>query len=106
MGDHHLHRLKLLVLRRDGAHLVGDLIACHRNVLSFDAVERKLQLIINDKHSYSLAAYLNFYHNDYLRCSRYFRVFFIEPIIYQSLRWILVVLHQNPMKTLQTPPPS
>lgn len=48
VGDHHLHRLQLLVLRRDGAHLVGDLVACHRNVLAFDTAEGKLQLIIND----------------------------------------------------------
>lgn len=36
MGNHHLHRLKLLVLRRDGAHLVSDLVACHGNILAFD----------------------------------------------------------------------
>lgn len=47
MGNHHLHRLKLLVLRGDGAHLVGDLVACHGNILAFNTVEGKLQLIIN-----------------------------------------------------------
>lgn len=49
MGNHHLHRLKLLILWRDGAHLVGDLVACHRNVLAFDTGERKIQLIIDHK---------------------------------------------------------
>lgn len=39
VSDHHLHCLQLLVLGRDGAHLVGDLVACHGNVLAFNAVE-------------------------------------------------------------------
>lgn len=38
VSDHHLHCLQLLVLGRDGAHLVGDLVACHGNVLAFNAV--------------------------------------------------------------------
>lgn len=46
VGNHDLHGLKLLVLRRNGAHLVGDLVACHGNILAFNAVGRKLQLII------------------------------------------------------------
>lgn len=36
VGNHDLHGLKLLVFRRNGAHLVGDLIACHGNILAFD----------------------------------------------------------------------
>lgn len=36
VSDHHLHCLQLLVLGRDGAHLVGDLVACHGNVLAFN----------------------------------------------------------------------
>lgn len=37
--DDHLHGLQLLVLGRDGAHLVGDLVAFHRHVLPFHAAE-------------------------------------------------------------------
>lgn len=33
--NHHLHGLGLLVLGRDGTHLVGDLIAFHRDILPF-----------------------------------------------------------------------
>lgn len=54
MGNHHLHRLKLLVLRRDGAHLVSDLVACHGNILAFDTVERTLRLIINHTNTLTL----------------------------------------------------
>lgn len=35
MGDDHLHSLQLLVLGGDGAHLIGDLIAFHGDVLPF-----------------------------------------------------------------------
>lgn len=35
MGDDHLHGLQLLVLGGDGAHLVGDLVAFHGDVLPF-----------------------------------------------------------------------
>lgn len=35
VGDDHLHGLQLLVLGRDGTHLVGDLVAFHRHVLPF-----------------------------------------------------------------------
>lgn len=35
MGDDHLDGLQLLVLGWDGAHLVGDLVAFHRDVLPF-----------------------------------------------------------------------
>lgn len=37
VGDDHLHGLQLLVLGRDGTHLVGDLVAFHRHVLPFHA---------------------------------------------------------------------
>lgn len=37
LGEHHLHGLELLVLGRDGAHLVGHLVAFHRHVLPLDA---------------------------------------------------------------------
>lgn len=37
MGYGHLHRLDLLVLRRDGAHLVAHFITFHRHVLALDA---------------------------------------------------------------------
>lgn len=43
MGDHHIDRLDLLVLGRDGAHLVRDLISFHRHVLSLNAIEEKIQ---------------------------------------------------------------
>lgn len=33
--DDHLHGLQLLVLGRDGAHLIGDLVAFHGDVLPF-----------------------------------------------------------------------
>lgn len=36
VGDHHIDRLDLLVLGRDGAHLVRDLISFHRHVLSLN----------------------------------------------------------------------
>lgn len=35
VGDDHFHGLELLVLGRDGAHLVGDLVAFHWDVLPF-----------------------------------------------------------------------
>lgn len=35
VGDDHLHGLQLLMLGRDGAHLIGDLVAFHRDVLPF-----------------------------------------------------------------------
>lgn len=35
VGDDHLHGLQLLVLGRDGAHLIGDLVAFHGDVLPF-----------------------------------------------------------------------
>lgn len=35
VGDDHLHSLQLLVLGWDGAHLIGDLITFHRDVLPF-----------------------------------------------------------------------
>lgn len=37
LGKHHLHGLELLVLGRDGAHLVGHLVAFHWHVLPLDA---------------------------------------------------------------------
>ena len=40
VGDDHLHGLQLLVLGRDGAHLVGDLVAFHGDVLPLHAVGR------------------------------------------------------------------
>ena len=40
VGDDHLHGLQLLVLGRDGAHLIGDLIAFHGDVLPLHAVGR------------------------------------------------------------------
>lgn len=36
LGEHHLHGLELLVLGRNGAHLVGHLVTLHWNVLPFD----------------------------------------------------------------------
>lgn len=36
VGDHHLHRLDLLVLGRDGTHLVCDLVSFHRHILAVD----------------------------------------------------------------------
>lgn len=35
VSDDHLHGLQLLVLGRDGAHLIGDLVAFHGDVLPF-----------------------------------------------------------------------
>lgn len=35
VGDDHLHSLQLLILGRDRAHLIGDLVAFHRNILPF-----------------------------------------------------------------------
>lgn len=35
MGDDHLHSLQLLVLGGNGAHLIGDLVAFHGDVLPF-----------------------------------------------------------------------
>lgn len=35
VGDDHLHGLQLLVLGRDGTHLVGNLIAFHGDILPF-----------------------------------------------------------------------
>lgn len=35
--EHHLHSLELLILGRDGAHLVGHFVAFHWHVLSLDA---------------------------------------------------------------------
>lgn len=35
VGNDHLHGLYLLVLGRDGAHLVGDLVAFHWDILPF-----------------------------------------------------------------------
>lgn len=40
MRELHLHRLHLQVLGRDSAHLVGDLVAFHWDVLALDAVNR------------------------------------------------------------------
>ena len=40
VGDDHLHGLQLLVLGRDGAHLIGDLVAFHGDVLPLHAVGR------------------------------------------------------------------
>lgn len=54
VGDHHLHCLQLLVLGRDGAHLVGDLVACHGNVLAFNAVGGKLGLAVDHINARSL----------------------------------------------------
>lgn len=34
--DDHLHCLDLLVLRRDGTHLVGDLVPFHRHILALN----------------------------------------------------------------------
>lgn len=39
MGDDNLDGLQLLVLGWDGAHLIGDLVAFHRDVLPFHAAE-------------------------------------------------------------------
>lgn len=36
LGEHHLHSLELLVLGRDGTHLIGHLVALHRHVLPLD----------------------------------------------------------------------
>ena len=38
VGDDHLHGLQLLMLGWDGAHLIGDLITFHRDVLPFHTV--------------------------------------------------------------------
>lgn len=35
VGDDHLYSLQFLVLGRDRAHLIGDLVAFHRNILPF-----------------------------------------------------------------------
>lgn len=35
VGDDHLHSLQFLVLGRDRAHLIGDLVAFHRDILPF-----------------------------------------------------------------------
>lgn len=35
VGDDHLHSLQFLILGRDRAHLIGDLVAFHRNILPF-----------------------------------------------------------------------
>lgn len=37
VGDDHLYSLDLLVLGRDGAHLVRDFVSFHRHVLAIDA---------------------------------------------------------------------
>ena len=54
MGDHHLHRLQLLILWRDGAHLVGHLIAGHWHILAFNTAEGKLQLRVNHINTLTL----------------------------------------------------
>lgn len=43
VGDHHLHRLDLLVLRRDGAHLVRDLVPLHGHIFPIDAVRSETE---------------------------------------------------------------
>lgn len=35
VGDNDLHSLQLLILGRDGAHLIGDLVAFHWDILPF-----------------------------------------------------------------------
>ena len=40
VGDDHLHGLQLLVLGRDGAHLIGDLVAFHGDILPLHAAGR------------------------------------------------------------------
>lgn len=39
VGDHHVDSLNLLVLGRDGAHFVCNLVSFHRHVLSLNAVQ-------------------------------------------------------------------
>lgn len=104
MGDHHLHCLQLLVLRGDGAHLVGDFIACHRNILAFNAVEGKLQLTI--KHINALLPLI--FLSQYLLCqllSRYFRGFYRAHLSPQPEVDFCRLAAKSYENTMTTPPP-
>ena len=50
MGDDHLHGLQLLVLGGDGAHLIGDLVAFHGDILPLHAVGAGRQRSVPSAH--------------------------------------------------------
>lgn len=45
VGDDHLYSLQFLVLGRDRAHLIGDLVAFHRNILPFHTAGEKRPVV-------------------------------------------------------------